>query len=115
MFYPPTTDDYVFFICDDDQGDLFVSTDSTPANKHMVAQETAWSNPWQWTTSGGSSTLSQKRSDQWSPDGGTTVPYASGIHMTANQPYYIELVTTGQGRWQQCRSDLQASEPTLIP
>jgi hypothetical protein len=97
LFYPPTTDYYVFFICDDDQGDLFVSTDSTPANKHMVAQESAWSNPWEWTASSGSSTLSQKRSDQWSPDGGTTVPYATGIHMIANQPYYIELVKQDTG------------------
>ncbi len=91
LFYPPTTGDYVFFINCDDAGDLFVSTDSTPANKHLVAQESGWSNPWQWTAVGGGSSVNQKRSDSWSPDGGTTVPYSAGIHMIANQPYYLEL------------------------
>lgn len=98
LFYPPTTDNYVFFINDDDAGDLYVSTDATPGNKRLVAQEAGWSNPWQWNAVGGApSTVSQKRSDQWSPDGGTTVPYASGIPLTAGQPYYIELVKQDNG------------------
>ncbi len=99
LFYPPTTGNYVFFINTDDAGDLFVSTDSTAANKQLVAQEAQWSNPWQWLNDVGSTTTvaPQKRSDQWSPDGGVTVPYASGIHMVAGQPYYIELVHQDTG------------------
>ena len=91
MFYPPTSGNYVFFDNSDDQSDLFVSTDNTPQNKRMVAQETGWSNPWQWSNpGGGGSTAAQKRSDQWSPDNGFTTPYAAGIPMTAGQAYYIE-------------------------
>ena len=92
LFHPPTSGNYVFFISADDQADLFVSTDDTPANKVKVAAETGYSNARQWNTVGGNgSTAGQKRSDQYSPDGGATVPYASGIPMTAGKAYYIEL------------------------
>ncbi len=92
VFYPPTSGNYVFFVASDDQSDLFVSTDNTPQNKRMVAQETGWSNARQWSApGGGGSTAAQKRSDQWSPDNGFTTPFAAGIPMTAGQPYYIEL------------------------
>src|SRR5439155_1355797 len=43
FFIPPTTGDYVFFVCSDDDSDLFLSTDDKPANKRMIAQETNWS------------------------------------------------------------------------
>src|ERR1043166_1570217 len=96
-FYPPTTGDYVFFVNSDDPGDLFVSTDSNPANARLVAQETGWSGSWNWTTTGntGGSTAS-KRSDQWSaPD--ASVPWAAGIHMIAGQQYYVALIHQDTG------------------
>ncbi|HVY68912.1 MAG TPA: hypothetical protein VHH73_03240, partial [Verrucomicrobiae bacterium] len=46
----------------------------------------------QWTSSGGGSVLTQKRSDQWSPDNGATTPYANGINLTQGKQYYIEGV-----------------------
>ena len=92
LFHPPTSGNYVFFVCSDDQSDLFVSTDSTPGNKVKVAAETGWSNARQWNSpGGGGSTVAQRRSDQYSPDGGVTVPYSAGIPMTAGQTYYIEM------------------------
>ncbi|HVY72139.1 MAG TPA: PA14 domain-containing protein, partial [Verrucomicrobiae bacterium] len=90
FFVPAVTGDYVFFLSSDDQSDLFISTDDKPANKRLVAQESAWSNTKQWVSSAGSSALGQKRSDQWSPDAGVTVPYANGIHLVAGTRYYIE-------------------------
>jgi hypothetical protein len=90
-FIAPTTASYNFFVCSDDDADLFVSSDSTAAKKQLVAQETAWSNPGEWTTSSGGSDTAQKRSDQYSPDG-MTRPFAAGISMTAGQLYYIEGV-----------------------
>ena len=51
FFVPPTSGRYVFFVNSDDDSDLFVSTDNTPANKRLVAQETSWSNPFDWLTS----------------------------------------------------------------
>ena len=70
------------------------STDSTPANMRLVAQETVWSNPLQWLSSAGGSSLAQKCSDGFVPPGspaGTAPPYASGIYLTAGSPYYLEL------------------------
>jgi hypothetical protein len=45
--------------------------------------------------------VSQKRSDQWSPDGGTTVPFATGIPLVAGTRYYFESVfhEGGGGDW----------------
>jgi len=93
FFVPATTGDYVFFITGDDDCDLFLSTDDKPANKRMVAQEVSWSNSRAWNTAGGgTSTPEQKRSDSFSPDGGTTVPFAAGIHLVKGTRYYIEGV-----------------------
>ena len=39
---PATTGDYVFFMASDDHGELYLSTDADPANKHMIAQEPVW-------------------------------------------------------------------------
>ena len=92
LFFPPTSGNYVFFVSSDDQSDLFVSTDATPNNKRLVAQEGGWSNARQWTApGGGASTAAQKRSDQWATNGVGTQPWAAGIYMNANQAYYIEL------------------------
>ena len=89
-FIPPVTTNYIFFIESDDASDLWISTDSTPANKYQIATETAWSNQGQWNSSGGGSTLAQKRSDQYLPGGATVPPYANGILLTAGKQYYIE-------------------------
>jgi hypothetical protein len=92
-FIPPTSDYYTFFVACDDDSDLFLSTDATMGNKRIIAQEGGYSGSHSWLTiGGGASVASQKRSDQFSPDGGVTVPYASGIPLTAGQPYFIELV-----------------------
>src|ERR1051326_682144 len=90
-FVPPANGNYTFFVNGDDDTDLFLSTDNTPANKRLICQELGWSNPWTWVGQGGGGTVSQKRSDQWSPDGGTTVPFSAGIPLTGGQRYYIEM------------------------
>lgn len=90
-FIPPSNGNYVFFVNGDDDTDLFISTDNTPATKRLVCQEVGWSNPWTWVGQGGGGTVSQKRSDQWSPDGGATVPYSAGIPLTGGQRYYVEM------------------------
>src|SRR6185369_14868580 len=87
FFVPATTGDYVFFIAADDDSDLFLSTDDTPANKRMIAQEAGWSGSRNYNTIGGTSTVENKRSDSFSPDG-TTTPFAAGIHLVAGTHYY---------------------------
>lgn len=91
-FVAPTTGAYVFFVTSHDGADLFLSTDNTPANKQLVAQEAGWSGNWAWNQAGGGgSVVSQKRSDQYSPDGGLTFPYSTGIPLVAGQRYYMEV------------------------
>ncbi len=86
-FTPPSTGDYVFFTCSDDQSDFFLSTDDNAANKKLIAQESGWSNPHTWiTANSGDATL--KRSDtcvnsQW--PGGPGL-----IHLIGGQKYYME-------------------------
>lgn len=90
-FIPQTTDAYVFFVASDDDCDLFLSTDSDPANKQLIAQETAWSSALNWSGSIGASVAIQKRSDQWTNSVGAT-PYSAGINLVAGHKYYIESV-----------------------
>lgn len=89
IFTAPKTTNYVFFLASDDDSDLFLSTDSNPANKHIIAQETVWSNSRQWLTSGGGSVLASKRSDTFA---GTTWPGGNTISLTAGAQYYLEAV-----------------------
>jgi hypothetical protein len=92
LFIAPVTTNYVFWVNSDDDSDLFLSPDASPGNKRMVAQEAGWSNVDNWEAVGGGSTLAQKRSDQFSPDGGITVPFKNGIPLVAGQKYWIEGV-----------------------
>jgi len=59
-FYPPTTGNYTFYICSDDNSALYLSTDDNPANKKLIAQETVYSNAREYTTSAGASDLTAK-------------------------------------------------------
>jgi len=91
-FYPPATEAYYFAICADDNADLYLSTDDDPANRKLIAQETDWSNPREYLTSGGASDLNAKLSDLFT---GTEWPNREadgGIILQANQPYYIEAL-----------------------
>jgi len=92
FFTPTNTDNYNFYVSSDDDTDLFLSTDDNPSNKRLIAQETGWSNTRQWAVAN-SGPSGPKNSATWSPDGGTTVPYASGISLVAGQAYYIEAIT----------------------
>jgi hypothetical protein len=89
LFIPALSGNYVFFLAGDDDSDLFLSTDSSPANKHLIAQETIWSNSRQWVSSGGGSVLASKRSDQFA---GTAWPGGNTISLTGGAQYYLEGV-----------------------
>ncbi len=94
-FYPPTTGDYVFFICSDDLSNLYLSTDDTAANKKLIAQETVWSNPREYTTSAGASNLTAKDSSQFAgTEWPTKDPVMGGakITLTKGKAYYIEAL-----------------------
>jgi hypothetical protein len=90
FFIPPQTGDYVFFISSDDESRLFISTNSDqPSAKVWVAHQPAWNNPRMWVSH---NNPGQRRSDQFSPDGGVTFPYSMGIRLEAGRRYYIEAI-----------------------
>ncbi len=95
-FKPTTSGAYSFVVAADDDADFYVSTDATPANKRLVAQQTTWGNALEWATAEGGAVdgtrVTQKSSDTFSPDAGATTPFASGITLTAGTSYYIEAI-----------------------
>lgn len=97
-FYPPATTSYYFAICSDDNSVLYLSTDSDPANKKLIARETAYSNPREYLTSAGNSVLLDKLSDGFATSEWPNREADGGIVLQANQPYYIEaLAKEGTG------------------
>jgi hypothetical protein len=88
-FIPPSNGDYVFFLASDDGSNLYLSTDDTPANKKLIAQESGWSNQYQWQTIGGGSTAEDKRSDTFYASEWTT---PNTITLVGGRRYYIEIL-----------------------
>jgi hypothetical protein len=87
LIVAPTTGAYKFWIACDDNGQLWLSTDSTPANKQLIARVDTWTSWKEWT----------KEANQQS----------APINLVAGQSYYIEaLQKEGSGgdnltvRWQ---------------
>lgn len=69
---PPTTGNYTFYIASNDNSELWLSSDSDPANKVRIAYVNGATNPGQWN----------KYSSQ------TSLPVA----LTQNQSYYVEVL-----------------------
>ena len=94
-FYPPTTGDYVFFLAADDNANLYLSTGEEATDKKLIANEAGWSNPRNWDTIGGTSTVEAKNSSTFASTEWPTKDTAAGgakITLTAKRPYYIEAI-----------------------
>jgi chitodextrinase len=75
---PPVTGKYTFYLCSDDNGELWLSEDNQPANKVKIAYIEEWTNSREWTKS-----ATQKSSE---------------LYLTAGQRYYFEaLMKQGGG------------------
>lgn len=48
LLYPPTTGSYRFWIASDDNSQLWLSTNTTPANAVKIAQVSSWTNQNEW-------------------------------------------------------------------
>ena len=75
--YPPTTGSYTFWIAGDDNCELWLSTDGTPAHITRIANVPDWTNSREWT---------KFTSQQSSP-----------VALTAGQKYYIEVLHKENG------------------
>ena len=69
---PPVTGNYTFWISSDDNGELWLSSDSDPANKTMIAEVPDWSSSREWDK------FPEQQSNQ--------------IALTAGNIYYIEAI-----------------------
>lgn len=90
-FIPPVTGSYVFYVHSDDPGEAWLSTDSNPANKKLIAREPTWNDNRDWVTlDRRNGAAPENRSNtyegsEW-PGGG------NNIFLVAGQKYYAEVV-----------------------
>jgi hypothetical protein len=82
-FIPPSDGNYIFSLATDDNGRLWLSTDSNPANKKLIGQETGWAASRAWTG------IPDKISSTFA---GTQWPGGNTITLKGGQPYYIETI-----------------------
>jgi autotransporter-associated beta strand protein len=116
-FTPAVSGDYVFFMTTDDEGTLWLSTDSSPTNSYQIAQNEAGMVDLDWLCANtgspeytsGDYTSAEFRSDQFIGNSGNQSPYSEytctsgwvptpnfnatdgGIALVAGTRYYIEL------------------------
>jgi len=82
---PPVTGDYVFYISGDDQCHLYLSTDESPSNRRLIAQEPVWNNARQWVVT--------DRRNAANPEN-----RSAPIPLVAGRRYYVEaLMKEGGG------------------
>jgi Immunoglobulin I-set domain len=87
-FIPPTTGDYVFYMCGDDEFYMFLSTDESPANMAEVAAEPGgWSDNRAWNTPH-SGTVANWNSATYA---GTLWPNGNTVTLTQGKSYYLIL------------------------
>ena len=93
---PPADGDYVFFVSADDNAELWLSTDATPANKKLIAKEPQWNDPRQWVVPDRrDATNPENRSDKFAD---TQWPGGNKITLKKGTRYYIEgLLKEGGG------------------
>jgi hypothetical protein len=113
-FYPPTNGNYTFYLASDDNSALYLSTDSTPANEHLIAQVTAWANVREYGTESGTATATTE--DVSSTFTGTEWPTTNSaggatITLTAGQAYYIEALHKEGGGGDDCSVSIDGVSP----
>lgn len=83
---PSETADYTFYLCSDDQGELWLSTDDDPANSRLIATEPGW-NPSRTWDSGDRRPVANGRPANVSPS----------IRLEAGKYYFVEAIMKEAG------------------
>src|SRR5262249_36104960 len=92
LVIPAATGLYDFYVASDDDTDLYISTNFTPTNKYMIAQELGSSPRLSWNTIGGGGSVSAQKNSATLTNGLGATPYASGISLVGGTRYYIEAI-----------------------
>ncbi len=94
LLIPPVSGNYVFYLSSDDNGELWLSTNSSPTNISLIAKEPVYAGRRVWTgESAGGSRLTTP-----SPSGGPAANISGAINLVAGQAYYFEaLMKEGGG------------------
>lgn len=95
---PPTSGEYTFYISTDDNGQLLLGDDASPANASVIAEVTNWAGPGNWTK------FASQTSDP--------------VQLTAGQSYYIEALHkegSGGDHVQVAWTGPGIASPTIIP
>jgi hypothetical protein len=80
---PPESGNYRFGLATDDNSELYLSSDESPDNSILIANETGWSGVRNYQTVGGTSDANAKQSE--------------AIALEAGQQYYVELIVAEGG------------------
>ena len=95
--YAPATGDYTFWLCADNEGELWLSTDDDSENVVLIASESSWSPPNTWGTG-------EEQSDP--------------VQLESGNKYYIEALWKEGGGGDQCQVAWKGPgipEITIIP
>lgn len=98
-FIPPSTGDYVFYIAADDHAEMYLSTDTNPANKKKIGEEPAWGARREWIGDGAANN-SATRGEPGSrlnisneyPDTEWATGAGGKITLQGGQRYYLEVL-----------------------
>jgi len=85
---PPTDGQYVFYIASDDQGELWLSSDSSPERKVRIATQDTWGMPREWSQLPGADGSINNRSEP--------------ITLMAGHYYYMEALMKEGGGGDHC-------------
>jgi len=78
---PPVTGSYVFYIASDDQSQLFLSTDMSPANRVLLVAEPQWNGSREWITGNNQASRGNPPSN-----------ISTTVALVAGQLYYLEVL-----------------------
>jgi tRNA threonylcarbamoyladenosine modification (KEOPS) complex Pcc1 subunit len=79
---PSETANYTFYLCSDDQGELWLSTDETPLNSRLIASEPEYSDPARtWNSAARRPVANGRRAN-----------VSASIRLEAGRYYYVEAV-----------------------
>ncbi len=92
--HPAKSGDYTFWLCTDDNSELYLSSDERPSNMQLIAKESTWADPYTWNN-----------------DENMSAP----ISLVAGRKYYIMALWTDGTGGDHCMVAWQGPDQPLDP